>query len=222
MVQLNTDFSQRVVINTTEIPWQDSPMQGVQRRMLDRDGNESGRATSIVRYAPGSHFPAHQHPGGEEFLVLDGIFQDEHADYPAGCYVRNPPESSHTPGSAMGCTIFVKLWQFDPADRTQVCVQTQLGTPAGQITDVTPGTLPLYEDAAENVRIECWSAGSSAVLRPEGGLEILVLSGEFRAFGQQCGELTWLRLPDGEQLSISVSESGAAVWIKEGHLRLKT
>jgi anti-sigma factor ChrR (cupin superfamily) len=56
--------------------------------------------------------------------VLDGVFQDEHGDFPAGTCVRNPPEWRHTPGSAQGCTIFVKLWQFDLADRTPVTIPT--------------------------------------------------------------------------------------------------
>ena len=83
----------------------------VERRMLDRIGEEVARTTSVVRYAPQSRFSPHTHGGGGEFLVLDGVFQDEHGDFP----IRNPPTSSHTSGSAPGCTIFVKLWQFDPA-----------------------------------------------------------------------------------------------------------
>jgi len=118
-MELNADFSRRVLIHSEDIPWRASPMPGVDRRMLDRIGNEVARATSIVRYAPGSRFSAHTHTGGEEFIVLDGVFQDEHGDYPAGTYVRNPPTTSHTPGAEQGCTIFVKLWQFDPEDRTQ-------------------------------------------------------------------------------------------------------
>jgi ChrR-like protein with cupin domain len=84
----------------------------------DRIGEEVARATSIVRYAPDSHFSAHRHGGGEEFLVLEGVFQDEHGDYPAGYEMRNPPTSAHTPGSKAGCTIFVKLRQFAPEDRS--------------------------------------------------------------------------------------------------------
>ncbi len=60
------------------------------------------------------------HGGGEEFLVLEGVFQDEHGDYPVGTYVRNPPTSRHTPGSVSGCIILVKLWQFDLGDRTKL------------------------------------------------------------------------------------------------------
>lgn len=70
--------------------------------------SRQARATSLVRYQPGSHFSAHEHGGGEEILVLDGVFEDEHGYYPAGSYLRNPPGSRHTPGSTEGCVIFVR------------------------------------------------------------------------------------------------------------------
>ena len=95
-MELNADFSQRVAVHAARLPWLASPIAGVGRRMLDRIGDEVARATSIVRYAPASRFSAHTHGGGEEFIVLDGVFQDEHGDYPAGSYVRNPPTSRHT------------------------------------------------------------------------------------------------------------------------------
>jgi anti-sigma factor ChrR (cupin superfamily) len=90
---INADFSQRVVIATNDLPWVPSPQAGVERRMLDRIGAEVARATSLVRYASHSEFPGHGHGMGEEFLVLEGVFSDEHGDYPAGTYVRNPPGS---------------------------------------------------------------------------------------------------------------------------------
>ena len=98
-MELNADFSKRVVVQSEQTEWRASPMAGVDRRMLDRIGDEVARATSIVRYAPGSKFSAHTHTGGEEFIVLDGVFQDEHGDYPAGTYVRNPPTTSCSPSS---------------------------------------------------------------------------------------------------------------------------
>jgi ChrR Cupin-like domain len=122
-MDLNSDFGARAAVHAARLDWTSSPIPGVDRRMFDRIGDEVARATSIVRYAPHSRFSSHTHGGGEEFLVLDGVFQDEHGDYSAGTYVRNPPTSSHTPGSEPGCTIFVKLWQFDPSDRTR-CAST--------------------------------------------------------------------------------------------------
>ena len=68
--------------------WIASPAGGVDRKMLDRIGDEKARATSIVRYAADSAFPEHEHPLGEEFYVLEGVFSDEHGDYPAGTYVQ--------------------------------------------------------------------------------------------------------------------------------------
>src|SRR5260370_41608212 len=118
-MELNADFSQRVVVHAARLSWVHSPMPGVERRMLDRIGDEVARATSIVRYAPGSHFSPHTHGGGEEFLVLDGVFQDEHGEFPAGSYIRNPPTSHHTPGSEPGCILFVKLSHLDTAHRHQ-------------------------------------------------------------------------------------------------------
>ena len=145
-MELNSDFTQRVLVHSQELEWVDSPMQGVQRRMLDRIGDEVARATTIVKYDPGSHFSPHVHTGGEEFLVLDGVFQDEHGDFPVGSYIRNPPESRHTPGSEPGCVIFVKLWQFDPDDRTHVRLQIDkmASLPTHDNADIR--ITPLYQD----------------------------------------------------------------------------
>ena len=108
-MQLNTDLHQRVVIDSHAVAWQPSPLPGVERRPLERLAAESGRTTSIVRYAAGSSFKAHLHPLGEEILVLDGVFADEQGDYPAGTWLRNPHGSSHRPFSTDGCLIYVKV-----------------------------------------------------------------------------------------------------------------
>jgi hypothetical protein len=186
--------------------------------MLDRLGDEVARATTIVRYAPDSHFSSHVHTGGEEFFVLDGVFQDEHGDFPAGSYIRNPPESRHTPGSTPGCTIFVKLWQFDLADRTHVRIDTN--TMAFAPDPGRPGVevMPLFHDANEDVRLERWAPGSTIVLDEAGGAEILVLGGRFTERDEIFEEYSWLRLPSHGRTKIYTGGQGARVWIKRGHL----
>jgi anti-sigma factor ChrR (cupin superfamily) len=217
-MHLNADFSRRAAVHTGTLDWVASPMPGVHRRMLDRIGGEVARATSIVRYAPASHFSRHVHDGGEEFLVLAGVFQDEHGDYPAGSYVRNPPTSSHTPGSADGCTIFVKLWQFDPADRTEVRTATagMRFVPANDRPGVS--VLPLFRDAVEDVRVEEWAPGLRVTLPVPGGLELLVLDGSFDEQGERFVEQSWLRLPPGATFAGLAGPSGCRVWAKSGHL----
>lgn len=217
-MEINADFSRRVAVHAARLAWVASPMAGVERRMLDRIGEEVARATSIVRYAAGSRFSPHTHGGGEEFLVLDGVFQDEHGDYPAGSYVRNPPTSRHTPGSARGCTIFVKLWQFAPADRHEVRLKTDgmaFAAAAGR-----PGValLPLFRDAHEDVRLERWSPGVAVDLDLPGGAELLVVDGGFDQEGEHFEPLSWLRLPADSRLRASAGPRGCRLWIKTGHL----
>ena len=119
-MKIHTDLKLRVIADTTDMPWMPSPVNGIDRKMLERDGDEVARATSLVLYAPNSNFTPHQHELGEEFLVLDVVFQDELGQYPAGTYVKNPPGSSHTPFTETGCTLFVKLRYQDPSDDERV------------------------------------------------------------------------------------------------------
>ena len=218
-MDLHAQFDQRVLLNGADLPWVDSPMAGVQRRMLDRIGGEVARATSIVRYAPGSHFSPHVHHGGEEFLVLDGVFQDEHGDYPAGSYVRNPPTSRHTPGSQTGCVIFVKLWQFDPADRTSVVIDTGK---IGRVQDANRAGVavtPLFEDARESVSLETWQPGARLDCVMPDGAELLVLAGGLSEGADELRAWSWLRVPRGGRLAAVAGAQGATVWVKARHLR---
>ena len=214
-MELHTDFDARVVVHSEELDWLASPMKGVDRRMLDRIGDEVARATTIVRYAPGSKFSTHTHTGGEEFIVLDGVFQDEHGDFPAGTYVRNPPTTSHTPGSDDGCTIFVKLWQFDMEDRNQF-----RKTMAAELSAPKDGgaTAVLLEDPRETVTYSELDAGATLTLTQAGGIEVLVLSGSVTEAGDTLSKGGWLRLPDGQSLSVIAGNDGAKIWVKAGHL----
>lgn len=214
-MELNADFSKRVVVHAAEKPWVASPMPGVDRRMLDRIGDEVARATSIVRYAPGSAFSAHTHTGGEEFLVLDGVFQDEHGDYPAGTYVRNPPTTAHTPGAAEGCTIFVKLWQFDLEDRTQF--RKDMKDLLGPVQDGV-ARAELHRDAREIVSYLSLAPGAELTETAAGGIEVLVLSGALRDGVDDLSSWSWLRLPDGATLRARAGSDGATLWMKSGHL----
>ncbi|MEP2892702.1 cupin domain-containing protein [Tateyamaria sp.] len=214
-MELNTDFTARVLVHSDDIEWRASPMPGVDRRMLDRIGGEVARATSIVRYVPDSKFSAHTHSGGEEFIVLDGVFQDEHGDFPTGTYVRNPPTTAHTPGSEGGCTIFVKLWQFDLNDRTQFrkTMADELGTPVDGVA-----TALLHNDAFETVTYSHLDAGATLHNAESGGIELLVISGSLTEGGDTLAKGAWLRLPDGQALNAVAGDDGAKVWIKTGHL----
>jgi len=217
-MDLNVNFNERVSVHAAKLPWKSSPMPGVERRMLDRLGDEVARATTIVRYAPKCSFSPHVHTGGEEFFVLEGVFQDEHGDFPAGSYIRNPPNSNHTHGSELGCTIFVKLWQFDLADRTHVRIDTNKMAFIPDRERAGVEVMPLFHDSREDVRLERWAPGATVALDASGGMEVLVLAGSFSDRGETFVLQSWLRLPRDGAAWATVGVTGARVWIKRGHL----
>ncbi len=218
-MRINDDLSAPVIVHAARQDWVPSPAAGVDRRMLFRVGGEVARATSIVRYAPASAFPRHTHHGGEEILVLEGVFQDEHGDYPAGTYFRNPPGTSHVPAASEGCTIFVRLWQFREGDKHQIVRQPG----EGRKIDPRPGARSatvLFDDGEEAVCLEDWSAGGTVIIDNDRGLEFLVLSGGLRLGDESLEPLSWGRLPAGIPLSANVGRQGARLWIKDAPLLL--
>ncbi|WP_210526632.1 cupin domain-containing protein [Rubellimicrobium arenae] len=215
---INDDLTKTVLVQAGRLDWVPSPAAGVDRKMLYREGGEVARATSLVRYAPGSAFPAHVHSGGEEILVLEGTFQDEHGDYPAGSYFRNPPGTSHSPAAAEGCVIFVRLWQHREGDHAQIVRQPGEGE-AVPLRDGATAARVLFNDGAERVSVEHWRPDASVTVENGRGLEFVVLSGRLTLNGTQAPAPSWGRLPAGQALTAAVGPEGAQVWLKDAPLR---
>lgn len=216
-MRINDDLSKPTVVKGAQLDWLASPSPGVDRRMLFRIGGEVARATSIVRYASGSAFPRHTHGGGEEIFVLEGTFQDEHGDYPAGTYFRNPPGTSHVPASKDGCTIFVRLWQYREGDREQLVRRPGEGTSIAPWTGATEARM-LFDDGHEQVRLERFVAGAMIEIDNPRGLELLVVAGGIDFAGDDLEPQTWIRLPAGIQFRGAVCGGGATLWLKDAPL----
>jgi anti-sigma factor ChrR (cupin superfamily) len=216
---LRADFGLRVVVSPAQYEWVPSPVAGVERMMLDRVGGEVARATSIVRYAPDSRYPPHEHGGGEEILVLEGEFTDEHGRYPKGSYLRNPIGTSHRPSvGPAGATIFVKLHQFDASDCRQAVIDTNSGDWQATRADGVL-QLPLHEHGCEQVALIRFEPNTTYPSHVhEGGEEIFVLSGEIRDEAGDYPQGSWMRSPDGSEHEVSSGADGAVLYVKSGHL----
>ena len=213
---MNLDFTKRVVIETDLMSWSPSPSPSVFRKRLARAATESGHATSVVKYEAGASFKTHQHPKGEEILVLDGVFSDEHGDYPAGTYIRNPAGTSHAPFSTTGCVLLVKLCQFQSTDTAQIRINTHTTPWRTGIGGLQ--VMPLHNHIHENTALVKWPRGEVFQAHTHfGGEEIFVLSGTFKDQYGAYPKGTWIRSPHMSSHHPYVDEE-TVIWVKTGHL----
>jgi len=218
-MQVNANFSIVAAIEANNYHFSPSTQHGVERIMLDRLGEEKARATSIVRYAPQSSFPEHAHPGGEEILVLSGTFSDQSGDYTQGWYLRNPPGSTHTPFSDEGCTIFVKLWQMDAADKQTVRINTNEAS--SWANEHGRAVCSLFQDQNETTSLQTLLPHENLFTHPRllVSAELFVFSGSVLYAGTQYTKGSWLRLPKHQDISVLATKQGATVYLKLGEFQ---
>ena len=216
-LNIHSDLSLRAVVDSAALPWVAAPVPGVQRRMIERDGGEVARATSIVRYAAGARFLPHTHELGEEILVLDGDFGDELGTYGPGTYIKNPPGSAHAPQSISGCTLFVKLRHLAADDAGRVVVDSRS---ANWYQGTVPGlkVLPLAEFGTLHTALVRWAPQTFFNRhRHCGGEEIFVVDGTFEDEHGRYPTGTWLRSPHLSEHK-PFSRDGCTILVKTGHL----
>lgn len=208
------DFDQTVVDHAAIATWYASPSVGVSRRPLMRMGAEVAYATSVVRYAAGSHFPSHTHGGGEEIWVLSGVFSDEHGDYPAGSYLRHPVSSSHAPFSVEGCEILVRLWQVLPDDTRQCAL-----TPSMQVwQQIGQGIqrCDLHQYSNLYIYILKIPAHHAVTLRFVQDAEMWIDHGKVIENNIIYDAKTWLRFPDQRDVRWHTADQEVQLLIYEG------
>ncbi|HEY9548329.1 MAG TPA: cupin domain-containing protein [Kiloniellaceae bacterium] len=220
---LNADFRRPARVDTAAVAWQASPSPSVWRKRLDLVDGEFSRVTSVVRYDANSAFHAHGHPQGEEILVLDGVFSDEHGDYPAGSFLLNPAGFRHAPFSRDGCVLFVKLCQFPGEGRDHVVVDTT----TAEWRALAPGVeiLSLYRDEAWPEDIAMLRLATGSLLPADyidakaasKGLELFVVSGSLEGDGARYNAGAWLREPHGIAARFTAT-ADTTLYLKRNHL----
>jgi len=213
---LNLDFTQFACSHVSDQNWINSPVDGVSRMPLEREFAEHGHTTSFVIFSPDSYFPAHTHPMGEEIVVLEGVFSDEFGDYPAGTYLRNPPNSTHSPFTKHGCKLFVKLDQFNKNDTSRIVLpphDRKWLQGHGNLK-----VLSLHEFETQHTALVFWPANEKFVEHQHlGGEEIVVLSGQFCDETGCYDKGAWLRNPHLSKHTPFVKQE-TLIFVKTGHL----
>ncbi|MEZ8142839.1 anti-sigma factor [Enterovibrio norvegicus FF-33] len=220
-IERNVDFSVPVIIKGGELPFSDTPMVGVKRMMFERRGDEiARRATSCVRYEPESFFKPHSHPGGEEYLVLDGTFSDQNGDFSKGMYVRNPVGSTHQPFTHEGCEIFVKLSQVPESEPDYFYLDTNTAT--WETMADGKRTLQLWQSSLESSALLDLPAGFNSDVESHSDVnEIFVISGQAIVNGEHYADHSWIRFPANTPVQI-YSVDGARIYQKIGKGEVRT
>jgi anti-sigma factor ChrR (cupin superfamily) len=90
-----------------QMHWQPTGFDGVSMARLYEDPIR-GELASLVRIAPGGHYPQHRHASVEHCYVLEGDLVFEDHTLLAGDYSAGSPDADHTSATTrMGCTLFI-------------------------------------------------------------------------------------------------------------------
>lgn len=220
MSSINGNLTVRASADTSRMAWIPSPSRTVWRKRVHLVGPpELGQVTSVVRYEPGATFPSHDHPDGEEILVLEGVFSDEHGDWPVGTYLLNPEGFRHAPFSRDGCVLFVKLRQFPGTEREHIVLQThEMDWQPADGAGIDAKRLYRQQGFGDEMFLERWQPGTApgAVTYPAGA-EIFVLKGDLEDETGRFAAGAWLRLPAGATHAPSTRE-GCTLYVKRGGL----
>lgn len=214
---IRADFSEIAIVKPEDYHWVHSPHGEVERVMLDRIGKEQARATSLVKFSQNSTFPAHQHPLGEEILVLSGVFTENGIHhFPSGWYLRNPHNSNHQVSSKEGSLIFVKLMQMSIYESKEVRINTNDST--NWIVTRNKKICPLYESDFEYTYLEKLNPDQLFINRSDQGIEIFIVSGQLQKEDQVYPTGSWIRFPPKQHAVLTVNKTNTTLYVKTQHL----
>ena len=213
----NSDLTQRVVINSGQLDWQEDAATGVRLKPLTRDAHDPSQRTDIIEYPAGARLDEIT-LGDAEILVLNGHLEDEFGDYPPGSYLMIPRARSGKLTSATGCNLFIKSGP-EVAGNTQDRLVLR---PCDRVwhPGLVPGlrVLSLCEFEGTHTALVEWAPGTRFQYhRHYGGEEIFVMEGVFQDDYGEYPSGTWLRSPH-LSAHIPFSENGCLIFVKVGHL----
>ena len=106
----NTESNQ--LVRSGEKDWRplaEPGVTGVSVKVLRFDEETRRAPTILLKFEPGSSYPAHNHPGGEEIFVLEGDIRLGKDHLRAGDYLFTAPDNRHAVHSEGGCVILVSV-----------------------------------------------------------------------------------------------------------------
>lgn len=110
---MSTDIKDYIVSTATQA-W--SPLEekgvdctGLSWMPLRLEENGKRPLSFLLKLESGAKYPYHNHPEGEEILVLKGSCEIENTTFQQGDYLYTPPNFKHSVKSDEGCILFLMV-----------------------------------------------------------------------------------------------------------------
>ena len=100
------------LVRSNTVAWKplaEPGVTGVSVKVLRFDATSRRAPTIMLKFEPGSSYPAHNHPGGEEIFVLEGDIRLGKDRLGAGDYLYTAPGNGHAVHSEGGCVLLVSV-----------------------------------------------------------------------------------------------------------------
>ena len=204
---MNSDYEQKVLIDTNTIQWQETQVKNVFKKILAIKDKEE---TSLIKLNEGSVLNQEQKINSVEIFVLEGTYINEYGEYPQGTYLRLPEENEALVKSDKACVIFRKTNFFTDKQKIIIDTNTTLWLQGQGNLEV----MPLYEQTA----LVKWPKGERFIPHKHwGGEEIIVLKGVFMDEYGEYPKGSWIRSPHLSEHFPYVNEE-TIIFVKTGHM----
>ncbi|MGA9047052.1 cupin domain-containing protein [Sulfuricurvum sp.] len=204
---MNSDYDQRVLIDTNALSWELTEQTGVFKKLLSsRDDTE----TALIELKENAVLNPSSKINSVELLVLEGSYINAFGEFPQGTYLRLGAEDEASVRTDHGCIVFRKINYFD----TDSSVMIHTPTTAWLSGQGNLQVLPLHDQTA----LVKWPANERFLPHKHwGGEEILVLSGVFMDEHGKYPQGCWIRSPHLSHHYPYVEEE-TIILVKTGHL----
>jgi anti-sigma factor ChrR (cupin superfamily) len=219
--EVNANANKVAFMDTRTMAWEDTEWPGVQRKVLEFVNHpKMGRETSILKLAAGASLPTTTWAERLDFFVIEGACSDEQGSYGKHTFVRQPPGTTQTLRSDVGCTLYAK-WRVPIHKEVARIVIDAMTAQWGEFPHRGADVLHLYpnKDGIETGRIGHVHTHRKLPSHDHSiGEETLVLEGVLKDEFASYEAGTWFRMPCGVAHAPYTEDLRCKMLIREGDL----
>lgn len=204
---MNSNYDEKVFINTHNLQWQESESSGIFQKILARAENQE---TALIKIEKNAKMQENLENQSVEIFVLEGTYTNEFGKFSQGTYLHLALENPALVTVDDTCIIFRKTNQNQTQENIIIDTKTQPWLQGqGNLT-----VMVLYGQTA----LVKWPKQEYFIPHKHwGGEEVFVLDGVFMDEHGKYPKGSWIRSPHLSEHFPYVDEE-TVIWVKTGHL----